>query len=121
MFLLQAYAAPGGGDAALSCGVLIQGKYKLIAGYPGWTNQEWNGWPQPPSFSSEMQQTDAPVNNTNCDQAPCLFDIFQDPTEHNDIAAANPDVVKVGELTFNCPSASQSPFIFVCNLGKGVL
>ncbi len=24
----------------------------------------------------------------------CLFNIFADPTEHNDIAAANPDIVK---------------------------
>eukprot|EP00037_Helgoeca_nana_P018477 m.176803 g.176803 ORF g.176803 m.176803 type:complete len:685 (-) comp24460_c0_seq1:2944-4998(-) len=79
----------------LELGVLIQGKYKLIMGYPGW-KAGWDGWILPSNVSArsgdgKYQQAG---NNTNfCEPAPCLFDIFADPTEHTDIAALHPDVV----------------------------
>lgn len=37
----------------LKCGVLIQGDYKYIQGYPGWTNDAWNGWPTAPTDADE--------------------------------------------------------------------
>jgi len=83
----------------LKCGVLIQGDYKYIQGYPGWTNDAWNGWPTAPTDADESVR-DAALslarvggNSTFCEDSPCLFNIATDPTEHNDISAAHPDII----------------------------
>lgn len=81
------------GPVGLETGVLIQGQYKLIMGYPGWSNQNWNGWIQPPDLESEFRPSTLGANESFCHLTPCLFDIFADPTEHNDIYAQHPDVV----------------------------
>jgi hypothetical protein len=92
--------------------VLIQGDMKLIQGYPGWRNPSWDGWPTPPGFDGEDGTSDfnpdhfvpdaaavllhAANSNNNgsfCDPIPCLFNIATDPTEHTDVAAANPQIV----------------------------
>eukprot|EP00040_Diaphanoeca_grandis_P004497 m.29078 g.29078 ORF g.29078 m.29078 type:complete len:692 (+) comp16037_c0_seq1:36-2111(+) len=82
------------GPTGLETGVLIQGQYKLIMGYPGWSNQNWNGWIQPPSLSDKYSfEANARVNESFCTPVPCLFDIDVDPTEHNDIYTQHPDIV----------------------------
>eukprot|EP00041_Stephanoeca_diplocostata_P011247 m.182865 g.182865 ORF g.182865 m.182865 type:complete len:715 (+) comp18473_c0_seq2:123-2267(+) len=81
----------------LQTGVLIQGQYKLIMGYPGWGNPEWDQWPLPPSMAASAPQQDShphtAAGEKYCADTPCLFDIFADPTEHNDIHDKYPDVV----------------------------
>ena len=94
----------------LSCGVLIQGDWKLIWGYPGWRNEEWNGWIKPPTMTVEktilgsVQAIVAASNSSHgiskqhgphCElDAPCLFDLDADPNEHDDVATEHPDVVR---------------------------
>lgn len=53
------------------------------------------GWIQPPTNENLAGQVELPVegNSSFCQDSPCLFDIFADPTEHNDIAAQNPAIV----------------------------
>merc|ERR1712054_662887 len=75
------YTQPGA-DSTLKLGVLIQGRYKVIVGYPGWHKSSWDGWPQPvPDDHLAVQ----PSVTKFCEATPCLFDIVNDPTEHNDI------------------------------------
>ena len=71
--------------------VLIQGRYKLI------TNRmieaTWGG-PNYPNSSSVASPVD-PGPTMNCTaNGGCLFDVVADYTEHTDIAAQNPAVVK---------------------------
>lgn len=100
------YSVADGGPSSdsssvgLSCGVIIQGKWKFIWGYPGWRNDAWNGWIKPEelekvSFAAVDDESDLTSNNMNlCNiTSPCLFDIFSDPTEHHDVAAENHHVV----------------------------
>eukprot|EP00039_Didymoeca_costata_P025840 m.14383 g.14383 ORF g.14383 m.14383 type:complete len:493 (+) comp5075_c0_seq1:1-1479(+) len=66
-------------------GVLIQGKYKLIATGPG--TAKWSGplYPKVPATGP---------NSLDCSQkSPCLFDIVNDPFEYQDIAQQNPTIV----------------------------
>jgi len=47
----------------LECGVLIQGKWKLAWGYPGWKHQKaWDGWIQPPSMQAAPGQCSFETN-----------------------------------------------------------
>ncbi len=106
---------PGAGIASavpadpsgLTCGVLIQGKWKLVWGYPGWTNDGWNGWITPPQsaeyenknllfsdWNNELDEAKPQPNQPCAVDKPCLFDIMADPTEHNDVASDNQDVVE---------------------------
>ena len=39
------------------------------------------------------QRHDPGPNASFCVDEPCLFDIFADPTEHDDVHAAHPDIV----------------------------
>ena len=85
-----------GEGVGIKCGVLIQGNYKLIWGYPGWTNKAWNGWIKPPSFAANDSGDDAAIHRRSnpCSlDAPCLFDIVTDPNEHENIASLHGDVV----------------------------
>jgi len=85
--------SPPPGPVGLELGVLIQGRWKLITGYPGW-KPKWDGWISPPGFESEPAPRPAPPGDGDfCVEAPCLFDLDADPTEHNDVHAAHPDVV----------------------------
>ena len=92
-----------GEDASqLQLGMLIQGKWKLLWGYPGW-RQNWDGWLKPPAAHDEMgggrlesgedADLQTPYKGTLCVARPCLHDIESDPFEHDDVADANPDVV----------------------------
>ena len=60
----------------------------LTAGYPCVPMQaSWYG-----QFSPNGTKVE--TNYTECSwDTPCLFDVVKDPTEHEDIAAANPDIV----------------------------
>jgi hypothetical protein len=107
---IQPNPAPGPPTPpVLELGAIIQGDMKLIVGYPGWKDS-WDGWITPPTDVGGVQipgvlepATVAPHsratpldgdNSTLCiAPTPCLFNIATDPTEHNDISAANPDVV----------------------------
>ena len=88
-------------QVGLSCGVLIRGRYKLLWGYPGWYNQAWNWWITPPSADkagggeAEAEgKGNKPMPSAPCGlEAPCLFDIIADPTEHHDIVAEHPEIV----------------------------
>ena len=77
----------------IKCGVLIQGQYKLIWGYPGWTNKKWNGWLKPPSQLKANDDSASSLQYPCSLASPCLFDIIADPTEHHNIASAHEDVV----------------------------
>jgi len=65
---------------------LIQGNYKLLLGTVPWSS--WTG-PIYPNSSSPTMNVDVNLKCTNG----CLFDLVNDPTEHSDIAKANPDLV----------------------------
>lgn len=85
-------------DPELELGVLIQGQWKLIAGYPGWKDA-WDGWIQPPTLHNGwIAQTEHPQSSPNnsslCAKNPCLFNIMNDPTEHTDLATKHPDIVE---------------------------
>ena len=87
-----------GETEVLTCGVLIQGRYKLIWGYPGWNpTPEYDGWVIPPSLSGPEASTPntLPLSDDKpCGVNACLYDLNVDPTEHVDIAANHTDVVE---------------------------
>lgn len=70
--------------------VLIQGKYKLLRG-----PQDIAGWEGPIYPNASTSAHDPNDVHLACNPASggCLFDVVGDPTEQNDIAAANPDIV----------------------------
>jgi len=80
----------------LSENAIISNNYKLILGKQ--PNGIWQGPIYPnntgiqPTFpdNSPSQET---VMIFDCGDAGCLFDIFKDPTEHNDLAKSKPDIV----------------------------
>ena len=85
----------------------LQGPWKLIVGYPGWSNsgqKGWDGWTKPPMYnktsgvwsgtrSEIIREKDllstafaSPYNaSAPCEAKPCLFNIVDDPTEHHDV------------------------------------
>ena len=81
----------------------MEGKYKLIDGYPGWGKPAWDGWvPTPQAFDplyTKEAEGHMPFDHTTypgpypCAAKPCLYDVEADPTEHTDIADQFPDVV----------------------------
>ena len=82
--LCATYFPVPSGPVGLELGVLIQGEFKLIMGYPGWRS-DWDGWITPPADKHLKSVTQA-INGRNasfCEDTPCLFDIMTDPTEHN--------------------------------------
>lgn len=84
---------------------VLQGRYKLIWGYPGWNNPSWNGWIQAPTAFREGKEYDGdallpshpqanpPRPGHECLAAACLYDIIADPTEHTNIAAKHAPIV----------------------------
>ena len=102
------------GEAENAVSVLRQGRWKLIDGYPGWTNDAWNGWIPLPNASTALRTrtdwvSDAVLLDSAhgrgevtlrgdpakpCSAAPCLFDVLADPQERHDLAAGNPAIVK---------------------------
>ena len=78
---VQAHYLP----AQLQLGVLIQGKYKLIRGYPGSGNTKWDGWVPCPDMEHVQAQLVVPLQaaaaERPCEAKPCLFDIEADPNE----------------------------------------
>lgn len=76
--------------AATLVGALIQGKYKIIVG-----QLESSGWTGPmyPNVSfSGNPATDWLHTCGNTSDTGCLYDIFQDPNEHVNIAQQEPEV-----------------------------
>lgn len=67
---------------------LIIPPYKLLIGPLG--QDIWQG-PQYPNASTDW--VDTPRHCGNANGAGCLYNIWEDPTEHEDIAAAHPDIV----------------------------
>lgn len=86
-------------------GALMNGTYKLVTGPFMWLGGpkawyhtpglEFSG-PNAPDFLVKCGPggNDPPAVDT-CDPAkkPCLFDIFEDPCEHHDIADKHPEIV----------------------------
>lgn len=76
----------------LSTQALIQGKFKLVVGV-----QPMNIW-QGPQYPNATGSQPAFLNlnlhdhEYDCGPAGCLFDIFSDPTEHQDIASQMPQL-----------------------------
>ena len=69
---------------------LIQGNYKLINGTdPGYAS--WGG-----PFFPNSTTPQHPIDGTKlkCRASPCLFDVVNDMTEHNDISSKNSDLVE---------------------------
>jgi len=68
-------------------GVLIQGKWKLIATGAGFSAQ-WTGpmYPKVPATGPK---------HIKCqEKTPCLFDVVADPSEYHEVSAQNPEVVE---------------------------
>ena len=65
-------------------GVIRNDGYKLLLG-----NVENNWWTGPVYPNSSTY----PSGHYNCGAAGCLFNIFSDPTEHQEISAQHPDIV----------------------------
>eukprot|EP00756_Hemistasia_phaeocysticola_P025858 Hpha_TRINITY_DN16029_c0_g1::TRINITY_DN16029_c0_g1_i1::g.119284::m.119284/K01135/ARSB; arylsulfatase B len=94
----------GGYDSgATLVGGLISGQYKIILG-----SESMAGWTGPvfPNTSTTWNPSNSKENCGNTTADGCLFDIIADPTEHNNIAATQPDVfhrllARVAELQKN--------------------
>jgi len=66
-------------------GAIIVGRYKYISGYQSGMAY-WTG-PEHPNATLDEYPVVA------CLHKPCVFDIWADPTEHNDLADERPDLV----------------------------
>ncbi|XP_067685533.1 arylsulfatase B-like isoform X2 [Haliotis asinina] len=62
------------------------GDYKLIDGYPGL----YTGWYKPEQVTSDLNLTNIKDWATKYQ----LFNLKDDPTEHNDLSTSHPDIVK---------------------------
>lgn len=81
----------------LSDQAFIQGKYKLVTGsqvMSGWTGPIYpNATGQQPLFPDLPNFPPIRSWSYECGRG-CLFDVFEDPTEHADIASEHPDIVE---------------------------
>ena len=73
----------------LKIGALVQGRYKLLTGYPGWGLPAWDGWYPLPTSADEVakknkkkEEKEAGASKLgdvplvmDCTQSPCLFDV----------------------------------------------
>jgi len=75
------------GAPALGLQGLISGEYKLLLGPVA-----ENGW-QGPFYPNISTNWDSGLSIEICGTAGCLFNIIEDPTEHNEISAKFPEVV----------------------------
>jgi len=80
----------------LSENAIISNNYKLIIGLQ--PNAIWQGSIYPNNTGTQPSLPDStPTEESamsyDCGDAGCLFDIIEDPTEHNDLAASKPDIV----------------------------
>lgn len=107
---LQGYGMSGTGcnhfqfDRPGGVGALIVGNWKLVAGPNG---GEW---------SSATNGTKCSAFGGRACDTQCLFDLSQDPSEHYDLSAAQPDVLakmlaRFGELvhTYHPPATNPAP------------
>ena len=84
-----------------SSSTMVRGPFKLLLGDV--TDASWMGplWPNSSSPSRDIQNYTA-----HCGKGGCLYNVEEDPTEQNDIAAENPAVV--AELLAELHVAAQS-------------
>lgn len=79
----------------ISAETLISGNYKLITGTQ--IMSMWTGPYYPNTTGQQPLYPDSPSNmftgtfSYNCTNG-CLFDVFADPTEHDDLASSKPDI-----------------------------
>jgi len=79
---------------------IIVNKHKLLIG-----NISMSGWQGPIYPNTTIWDGNNAIEN--CDSG-CLFDIYADPTEHNNIAAANPTIVR--DLLARIQEAQRTAF-----------
>ena len=72
----------------------LQGRWKLLWGYPGW-KKDWDGWITAPEELSGIVDDDGPYKGTLCTKIPCLFDIEADPNEHDDLVRKSKSFLKL--------------------------
>jgi arylsulfatase I/J len=84
VFLGASDTDPQSGNTIVQ-GVIRSDGYKLLLG------KVHNNWWTGPVYPNS---TTYPTGDYNCGAGGCLFNIFTDPTEHDDVAAQNPDIVK---------------------------
>ncbi|XP_076451993.1 arylsulfatase B-like isoform X2 [Babylonia areolata] len=66
-----------------------QGDYKLLVGFPGL----YSGWYPPANMTLGWSDIEILVNPKSWDDKPRLYNLKDDPTEHNDLADKMPDLV----------------------------
>jgi hypothetical protein len=66
----------------------VSGPWKLLLGDVG--GASWTGtlWP-----NASSPERDVTAFTAHCGSKGCLYDVEGDPSEHDDVAGANPDVV----------------------------
>lgn len=85
----------------------------------------WQG-PFYPNQTTAAGWSNAPYDCGPLDAPTCLFNVFEDPTEHNNIAAANPDVVaamaaRIKQLNAGVFSPDRGePSPLACNVSAGI-
>ncbi len=75
-------------DVPISNATLISGDYKILVGkvkIDGWTG---------PTYPNSSDPNAAVNGIANCGDSGCLFNIREDPTEHNNLAESMPSVLK---------------------------
>lgn len=102
-------------------GALIQGKYKIVVGTlesSGWTGTQY------PNVSSSGDSKDWLQTCGRTAETGCLFDIFQDPNEHVNIAPQETEtfaamLARVDELQKDVFSPNRGSVDFqACKVGK---
>lgn len=105
----RGYGLPEGGDRRAADGLAVHGNGLIVGGWkllqlgPTRPSDE-AGWHPPPGQDPATttytlgcdlaQQPAEPANGSAwCVDAPCLFDVVNDPCEYHDVAKAHPDIV----------------------------
>lgn len=88
--LMRTNDTPARSEFAASTATLLSGNWKLISTLAA-TRAGWTGTLFPNSSSPERAFDPTRVT-ANC-SAGCLFDVVADPSEHHDLASANPTIV----------------------------